>query len=75
MKSRFAMDMCMTSRFPKSQRFIYIRTRSLARRFACTRIGVVNPPLTPLAAGFTAAMHQAWRRLSAHFSGPLKGGL
>ena len=75
MKSRLEFDPPTASRFPTDRSFIYIRTTpNTAQRFICTRVGVVNPPPSPLALAFEAAMLKARHRLAAILYCQLIGG-
>jgi hypothetical protein len=74
MKSRIAFDRPSPSPVFQSGSFIYVRyCRNPARCFVCTRVGVVDPPLSPLAHAFTTAAGKVGHRVAGLLSGLSKG--
>ena len=74
MNSRFVIDFPTTNRFPKTGSFIHLQGSRLPRGFACTRVGVINPPPGPLALAFTAMSRNARRKMASLLLGRSRGG-
>jgi hypothetical protein len=45
-----------------------------ARRFTCTRVGVIDPPPSPLAMALVSALRKVGHRLAGFLTGVPKGG-
>jgi hypothetical protein len=76
MNSRLVFDRFNSSRTLQGKSLLSHGTRQVpAPRFICTRVGVMNPPLSPVAKAFTVTLRNVAHRLAGLLSGAPKGGV